>query len=69
MECMSETKSTFGVVLAEKILGVALLAVGIILTYETYTNPAIAGLPEPVFLIIGVILVAFGIVMILAKTE
>jgi hypothetical protein len=69
MECMSKTRPTFGVMLAEKILGVALLAVGIILTYETYSNPTVAGLPEPIFLIIGVIIVAFGIVMILAKTE
>jgi hypothetical protein len=68
---MSETKTMprFGAVLAEKILGIVLLAVGIILTYETYTNPTDIGMAGPIFVIVGVILVAFGIVMILAKTE
>jgi hypothetical protein len=63
-----KTMPTFGVVFAEKILGIVLLAVGIILTYETYTNPTDAGMAGPIFVIIGVILVAFGIAMILAKT-
>jgi hypothetical protein len=69
MERMSKTRPTFGVAFAEKILGIVLLAIGIILTYETYNNPTVAGVPGPAFIIIGVILVAFGIVMILAKTE
>jgi hypothetical protein len=69
MECMSKTRPTFGIVLAEKILGVLLLAIGIILTYETYNNPTVAGMTGPFVLIVGVIMVAFGIIMILAKTE
>ena len=65
---MSKTMPRFGVVFAEKVLGIVLLAIGIILTYETYANPTAAGMAGPVFIVIGVIIVAFGIAMILAKT-
>ena len=58
----------FGVVFAEKILGILLLSIGIVLTYETYTYPASAGMAGPIFIIVGVILVAFGAIMLLAKT-
>jgi hypothetical protein len=66
---MSKTGPTFGVVFAEKVLGIVLFFIGIILTYETYTNQEYAGMAGPIFIIVGVILTAFGIVMILAKTE
>ena len=67
---MSKTSAMpkFGVVFAEKILGILLLSIGIVLTYETYTYPSNAGMAGPVFIIIGVILVAFGAMMLLAKT-
>ncbi len=58
----------FGVVFAEKILGILLLSIGVVLTYETYTYPTNPGMAGPIFIIIGVILVAFGAIMLLAKT-
>jgi hypothetical protein len=65
---MSKTMPNFGVAFAEKVLGILLLAIGIILTYETYANSADAGMAGPIFIMVGVILTAFGIVLILAKT-
>ncbi|MBS7657280.1 hypothetical protein KEJ33_05090 [Candidatus Bathyarchaeota archaeon] len=59
----------FGIVFAEKVLGILLLSIGIILTYETYTYPTIAGMVGPLFIIIGVILIAFGVILIITKTE
>jgi hypothetical protein len=65
---MSKTMPKFGVVFAEKVLGILLLAIGIVLTYETYVNSTDAGMAGPIFIVVGVILTAFGIVLILAKT-
>jgi len=65
----TNTMPRFGLVFAEKILGILLLSVGIVLTYETYTYSSSVGILGSIFIIIGVILVALGIVMILAKTE
>jgi hypothetical protein len=59
----------FGVVFAEKVLGILLLAIGLVLTYETYGNQSVAGNLGSVFLLVGVVMAAFGVILILAKTE
>ena len=66
---MSKAIPKFGVVFAEKVLGILLFAIGTVLSYETYGNKAAAGTLGSIFLIIGIIMAAFGIILILAKTE
>ncbi len=66
---MSKSIPKFGVVFAEKVLGILLFAIGLVLTYETYGNQTVAGNLGSVFLLIGIIMAAFGIILILAKTE
>ena len=66
---MSKSIPKLGVVFAEKVLGILLFAVGIVLSYETYGNQTVAGTLGSIFLIIGVIMAAFGVILILAKTE
>ena len=66
---MSKSIPKFGVVFAEKVLGILLFAIGLVLTYETYGNQTVAGNLGSVFLLIGIVMAAFGIILILAKTE
>jgi len=66
---MSKSMPKFGVVFAEKVLGILLLAIGLVLTYETYGNQSVAGNLGSVFLLVGVVMAAFGVILILAKTE
>ena len=66
---MSKSIPKFGVVFAEKVLGILLFAIGLVLTYETYGNQTGAGNLGSVFLLIGIVMAAFGIILILAKTE
>ena len=66
---MSKSVPKFGVVFAEKVLGILLLAIGLLLSYDTYGNQGAAGTLGSVFLLLGVVMAAFGIILILAKTE
>ena len=66
---MSKSVPKFGVVFAEKVLGILLLAIGLLQSYDTYGNQGAAGTLGSVFLLLGVVMAAFGIILILAKTE
>ena len=66
---MSKSVPKFGIVFAEKVLGILLFAIGMVLSYETYGNQTVAGTLGSIFLLIGIVMAAFGIILILAKTE
>lgn len=61
-----------GLTIAEKVFGLLTIVVGALLVYFTYIDPPASGGQVAnysfVFLIAGVVLVAFGIFLILAKT-
>jgi hypothetical protein len=66
--CMSE-KGGFGVALAEKFFGLLLLIVGALATYFTFTSSQNLGVYTGLFGFLGIILLALGLFLIVAKTE
>jgi len=52
----------------EKLVGFLMIAIGAITFYVTYTNLSSAVNPV-IFLVAGILLIALGILLILAKTE
>jgi len=65
---MSE-KGGFGVALAEKFFGLLLLIVGALATYFTFTSSQNLGVYTGLFGFLGIILLALGLFLIVAKTE
>ena len=66
---MSKEQSAFGLNLAEKILGLLLVIIGVALTYYTYSNQSAAGMATSYFIAAGIILTILGITMLVAKTS
>jgi predicted phage tail protein len=66
-------EAPIGLTIAEKFFGLLTIIIGAIIIYFTYTNPPSSGGQVAgysfVFLIAGLALVAFGIFLLLAKTE
>jgi len=53
---------------AEKIIGLIMVLMGVALTYYTYTNLSAAGISTFFFIGSGLILVVVGLILIIAKT-
>ena len=67
---MSEEKP-IGLTVAEKFFGLLVLLIGAITVYVTYNNPP-GGIIAPfssIFIASGIVLIAIGIFLVLAKTE
>jgi len=62
------SEAPIGLTLMEKLVGFLMIAVGAITFYVTYTNLTSAVNPI-VFLAAGILLIALGILLVLAKTE
>jgi len=62
-----------GLTVAEKFLGLLTIVVGALLVYFTYTSPPVSGGQVAnysfIFIIAGLVLVAFGIFLLLATAE
>jgi len=58
-----------GVMVAEKIIGVIIIIIGILMTYNTYGNIDAAGLGGGVFLATGIVLVILGVLLVTTKTK
>ncbi|RLI36451.1 hypothetical protein DRO55_03515 [Candidatus Bathyarchaeota archaeon] len=65
---MSEDAPT-GLILAEKLMGIIILIMGVLLSYYTYENIEAAGVSAVVFIIAGIALIILGIIMLIAKTS
>jgi hypothetical protein len=67
---MSEEVPT-GLLVAEKIFGVILIIVGALITYLTATSPPIGdtGMFSSIFIIVGIVILAIGILLLIAKNE
>lgn len=66
---MSQGEAPFGLTIMEKLVGLLLMLIGIIIFYVTYTNISSIGSYPIIFLVAGLILIGLGIVMLTAKTE
>jgi len=65
---MSE-KQISGLSVLEKIVGVIIMIVGAILTYQTYENMNAAGLSAWFFIFLGVAVLLIGAILTAAKTR
>lgn len=66
---MSKGEAPLGLTIMEKLVGLLLMLIGIILFYVTYTSLSSIGSYPIIFLVAGLILIGLGIVMLTAKTE
>lgn len=58
-----------GLAVAEKILGIIILIIGILLSYNTYTNIEAARLGANIFFATGIALVILGLILIIARAR
>lgn len=67
---MSEEKP-IGLAVAEKFFGLLLVLIGVITVYVTYNNPPgdVVAAFSGIFIAGGLVLIAVGIFLVLAKTE
>lgn len=65
---MSKEKLS-GLVVAEKIFGVIIIIIGILMTYNTYNEMKAAGLGAAVFLVTGFGLIVLGLILATAKAR
>ena len=65
---MSE-ESPMSMVFAEKIFGIVLACLGLILTYNTVTNMAVAGMTGTFSIIGGLIMMLLGIILFISQTS
>jgi len=63
------TEAPVGLTIIEKLLGLIIILVGVITFHVTYTNIAIAGTLSILFLAAGLVLIALGIFILIAKAE
>lgn len=56
-------------VFVEKILGIIILIIGVLLSYNTFTNFQAAGLGANLFLAIGIALTTVGLILVIARTK
>jgi len=66
---MSKGEAPLGLTIMEKLVGLFIMLIGIIIFYVTYTNISSIGSHPIIFLVAGLILIGLGIVMLIAKTE
>ena len=66
---MSKGEAPFGLTIMEKLIGLFIMLIGIIIFYVTYTNISNIGFHPIIFLVAGLILIGLGTVMFIAKTE
>ena len=59
---------TFGIAFLEKILGIIIAVIGALLAYFTYQSPGVPAIASFFFLGAGLILVAVGAILVVAKT-
>lgn len=62
------SEAPMGLTIMEKLVGFLMIAIGAITFYVTYTNLTSAVNPV-IFLAAGIVLIAVGILLVLAKTE
>jgi len=56
-------------VFIEKIFGLILAVIGLILTYNTYLNLKAAGTAAPFFIATGVLLMILGLVLVISRAD
>jgi predicted phage tail protein len=74
IKVMAMSKQTpIGLTLAEKFFGLLTIIIGALIVYFTYTSPPASGGQVAnysfVFIITGIALIVFGILLLLAKSE
>ena len=63
------TEAPLGLVIVEKLLGLVIILIGVVTFHVTYTNIATIG-PLPVlFLAAGLVLIALGVFILIARAE
>jgi len=58
-----------GLAVAEKIMGIIIMLVGILLSYYTYTNIDAARLGANFFLATGIALTILGLILVIARAK
>lgn len=66
---MSSEEAGFGLTVAEKFFGLILLIVGALVTYFTFTSTQALDVYTGFFGFLSAILMALGLILIIAKTE
>jgi len=62
-------KMPAGLTFVEKIFGIIIAIVGLILTYYTYTNIDVAGIAASFSLAAGFMLIILGFILLIARAE
>lgn len=62
-------EGSFGLTAAEKFFGLILLIIGALTTYFTFTSTQALGAYSGLFGFLGVVIIALGLFLIIAKTE
>jgi len=62
------SEAPIGLTIIEKLVGLLMITIGAITFYVTYTNLSSAVNPV-IFLVTGIVLIALGILLVLAKAE
>jgi len=62
-------KQISGLSVLEKMVGIVIMIIGAILTYQTYENMKAAGLSAGLFIAFGVAIFVVGAVLTIAKTR
>ena len=68
MASMSE-KYDFILIYVERFIGIIIALIGAALVYNTYTNQSAAGWAAGYFTAIGIFLILWGLLMLIAKTK
>jgi len=58
-----------GLVIAQKILGIIVVIIGISMSYYTYNNMDAAGLGANLFIATGIALAILGLILIIARVK
>ena len=58
-----------GLTIMEKLSGLLIIVIGVILFYVTYTNMSRIGSNPAVFLALGLVLIVVGVFLVIAKAE
>ncbi|HDJ25999.1 MAG TPA: hypothetical protein ENF34_01620 [Candidatus Bathyarchaeota archaeon] len=66
---MGEAEAPTGLTIAEKVLGLVILVLGVLAIYYTYQALEAIGALWPVFVSFGVLLLLVGLALILARAE
>lgn len=66
---MSEMEVPVGLSIAEKLLGLVILVLGVLAIYYTYQALEALGQTWPIFMALGAFLIVIGLALILARAE